>query len=96
MGEESDDETAIMIKRPFVRNADGNPVAVPCPECRGKGVVTPPRTMLNLFPAPITCPTCEGSTFATRGHVSTDQPSPISASGMRMTLTGSTLNREKS
>jgi len=63
MGEENDDEIAIMIKRPFIRNAEGEPVGVPCQACQGKGVIPPPITA--FWRQPETCPTCQGSTFAT-------------------------------
>src|SRR3990167_11170567 len=46
-GEDSgEDEVAIMIKVPFIRDSDGNPVPVPCPACKGKGTQRP---MLGAF-----------------------------------------------
>ena len=61
-GDEEDDDVAIMIKRPFIRDADGMPVAVPCPTCQGQGSMRGP----DPFTAPVLCPDCEGSTFATQ------------------------------
>ena len=40
MGEESNnDETAIMVKVPFIRDKHGEPIPVPCPVCQGQGTV---------------------------------------------------------
>ena len=64
VGEEHDDEIAIMIKRPFIRNGDGQPEGVPCPICRGRGEIAPP--LWNPFIGPKPCPACEGTTFATQ------------------------------
>jgi hypothetical protein len=65
MGEENDDETAIMLKVPFVRDGDGNPVPVPCPQCKGTGEV---RT-IRSFGALIPCPVCQGSKQATKDNM---------------------------
>src|SRR3990167_1663844 len=54
VGEEHDDEIAIMLKRPFIRNGDGQPIAVPCPICRGRGEIAPPPW--NPFTGPKPCP----------------------------------------
>ena len=63
MGEEHDDEIAIMLKRPFIRNGDGQPIAVPCQVCQGKGEI--PGPLWNPFIGPSQCPACQGTTFAT-------------------------------
>ena len=64
MGEENDDETAIMIRRPFIRGAEGEPVAVPCQTCEGTGTIPAPLAM--FWRGPATCGTCQGSRFATK------------------------------
>ena len=69
MGEENDDETAIMLKKPFIRNKDGEPVKVPCPACGGSGQERPEGLVGSVtayFSAPKTCRVCEGSKDATR------------------------------
>lgn len=67
MGEEKDDETAIMIRRPFVHDEEGNPIPVPCPQCQGKGAVPGPKVWWSILqPAPVDCPACKGDGFARR------------------------------
>ena len=63
MGEDSDDEVAVMIKRPFIRLPDGTPVPVACQTCEGKGQVASSRwnPLAGLMP----CPACQGTRFAT-------------------------------
>lgn len=69
-GEEDDDESAIMIKRPFIRGEGGIPEAVPCPACQGKKVIEQTGlSRLNIFAKPQTCPECEGSGFATEENM---------------------------
>jgi hypothetical protein len=63
--EESDDEIAIMIRRPFVRDADGNPVAIPCPTCKGLGVRRGPLARIMRRGSTV-CDACKGSGFATK------------------------------
>lgn len=67
MGEENDDETAIMIRRPFIRR-NGEPVPVPCPHCHGVGVMPAPILARLFNPAARgeQCQSCEGLGFATR------------------------------
>lgn len=66
--DEGEDETAIMIKRPFILQ-QGMPVGVPCPQCLGKGAI--PRSIVgrifNYQNEP--CPACKGSTFATKENM---------------------------
>src|SRR3990167_4472974 len=64
VGEEHDDEIAIMLKRPFIRNGDGQPIAVPCQVCKGKGEI--PGPLWHPFIGPTQCPACKGTTFATK------------------------------
>jgi hypothetical protein len=64
MGEDDDDEIAIMIKRPFVRAAEGEPVAVPCPVCRGEGHVR--QSAWNPLAPMGVCPACQGTRVATK------------------------------
>lgn len=70
MGEENDDETAIMLKRPFVYDEEDNPVAVPCPVCQGQGQVPGPRTILRPIQPPLVmCSECQGAMFATKKNM---------------------------
>ncbi len=69
MGEDHDDEISIILKTPFVRDKDGNPVPVPCPTCQGQGVVAPPRSVTNWFPVSQTCSACQGLKQATRENM---------------------------
>lgn len=66
MDGETEEESAIILKVPFVRGRDGLPVPVPCPACQGRGQVRPPRTFRAPFPQAQTCPACEGDRMATR------------------------------
>ena len=74
MGEENDDETAIMLKVPFTRDADGAPVPVPCPTCQGSGtqmptgMFDPALRVFGMGGQPTTCPACQGSTWATKAN----------------------------
>lgn len=71
-GEGSDDEVSIMIKVPFIRDGDGNPVAVPCPACQGKGTTRPtfgPTSIPNPFAADVPCQVCGGSKQATKQNM---------------------------
>ena len=60
--EEQGDEIGILIKRPFIRDAQGMPVAVPCPTCKGKGTIT----SWNPFVGDQPCKDCEGTGFPTK------------------------------
>ena len=65
----SEDEVAILIKVPFIRDSDGNPVPVPCPACKGKGTQRPMLGAFgvqNPFGADVPCQVCRGSKHATR------------------------------
>lgn len=64
MGEENDDETAIMLKVPFILDHEGTPEPVPCPHCKGEGLIKPP--VYKVFVAPVVCPACQGQKVATR------------------------------
>ena len=76
VGEEHDDEIAIMLKRPFIRNEDGQPIAVPCPVCQGKGEI--PGPLWNPFIGPTQCAACQGTTFATKATMpETWQEQPV-------------------
>lgn len=70
MGEESDDESAIMVNQPYVLDQDtGQPVPVPCQACQGTGQQ---QQMLlgRIFGAqPAVCHVCQGSKLATREHM---------------------------
>lgn len=66
MGEENDDETAIMLKRPFIRNAEGEPIPVPCPTCAGKGIAR--GGLLRGYQLE-TCSACRGAKFATKENM---------------------------
>ena len=68
MGEENDDETAIMVKTPFVRDEEGNPIPVPCPHCAGRGVMMGPLALIGLRP-PSVCRECQGTKVATRENM---------------------------
>lgn len=61
---ESEDDTAIMLKVPFIRGKDGQPTPVPCPVCTGSGVVR--SSTWNPFAPAEECPACHGSKQATR------------------------------
>ena len=63
-GENSDDEVAIIIKTPFIRDTEGNPVPVPCPACKGTGAQR--QTTWNPFAGMVACQTCRGSKQATK------------------------------
>lgn len=74
MGEEDDAEQAIMLKTPFIRDKDGNPQAVPCPDCQGSGIQkSAGETILNLatlgLRAPSPCKACEGTKIATKENM---------------------------
>ena len=73
MGEENDDETAVMIKVPFIRDEEGNPVAVPCPTCQGQGVAIPKtlpeRAAALMGRPPRACDACQGTKQATRENM---------------------------
>ena len=80
MGEENDDETAIMIKRPFYYDEEENPVPVPCATCRGAGIVqnSEPhwrfgrvnvRNSERTTSLPIVCPGCNGTHLATKENM---------------------------
>lgn len=71
MGEENDDETAIMLKTPFIRDEDGNPVPVPCPDCQGEGQVPGAMGAIRQFfgSPPQVCPTCQGLKQATKANM---------------------------
>lgn len=67
-----DDEVAIMIKVPFIRDAEGTPVPVPCPTCHGTGTQRPtlgPTRLPNPFAADVPCATCRGSRQATKANM---------------------------
>ena len=72
-GEDSEDEVSIMIKVPFTRDEDGNPVAVPCPACKGTGTQRPMMVTALGIPNPfmpdVTCQTCGGSRHATKQNM---------------------------
>lgn len=73
MGEDNDDETSIMIKQPFVRGKDGEPVPVPCPACQGTGEQQAAPSGLARFnpfaqPQAETCRECQGSKLATKDN----------------------------
>ena len=59
-----EDEVAIMIKVPFIRDRDGNPVPVPCPACHGEG--TQRSSGWNPFAPPQPCRVCQGQKQATK------------------------------
>jgi len=61
MGEENDDETAIMLKVPFIYDEDQVPTPVPCPACQGTGGL-----VLQFGGLPTTCPACQGIRMATK------------------------------
>ncbi len=70
LGEENDDETAIMIKRPFIRDDEGEPIAVPCQTCGGTGKVDgrAPAVPGSAVPGVRTsqvCSDCDGGKWAT-------------------------------
>ena len=56
LGMDDGDERSVMIKQPFVRNADGVPEPAPCPTCQGEGAIA--RSPLQ---PPVPCPTCQGT-----------------------------------
>jgi hypothetical protein len=59
--EESDDEEAVMLRRPFTRDKNGAPQPVPCPMCQGRKEIAP------LAPGGSTeCPACRGEGVAVR------------------------------
>src|SRR3990167_6701477 len=64
-GEEHDDETAIMLKVPFIRDPEGQPIPVPCPACQGTGV----DRGLDPSAGPSTCPECRGLKWATKANM---------------------------
>lgn len=67
-GEDSgEDEVAILIKVPFIRDGDGNAVAVPCPACHGTGQQKP--SIWNPFTPKVTCQVCGGSRHATKQNM---------------------------
>jgi hypothetical protein len=85
MGEEHDDETAIMLKRPFVRDPDGEPIPVPCELCEGKGAIKR-SSGWSLLPISVSapCPACESTGFATKDNMPEtfevpgfDEPQPV-------------------
>jgi hypothetical protein len=65
--DEEDEDIAIMLKRPFIRDADGMPVAVPCPACAGTGRVR--GSTWNWLASQTTCGECEGSGFASKQNM---------------------------
>ena len=69
MTDDADEETAIMLKTPFVKSEDGMPVPVPCPTCGGQRQVTQfvREPTWNPIPVPrrVSCPDCEGRGTAT-------------------------------
>jgi hypothetical protein len=70
LAEESDDEQAIMIRRPFILGPDGIPVAVPCQTCQGQGMILPAIDPMNPeLRGSIVCPDCEGGKFATKENM---------------------------
>lgn len=68
--DDKDEETAIMLKVPFVHDADGNPVPVPCPKCQGQKTV--PGSLWNPFVGSMTCPVCHGTGWATKDNMPPD------------------------
>lgn len=64
--EETDDETAIMLKQPFVRDEEGNPVPVPCPACKGSGQKPMHKVMQMVGAQPEPCELCQGQKLATK------------------------------
>lgn len=70
MGEEHEDEAAVMIKVPFYLDADGAPQPVPCPACQGAGVTMQRANRWNplSLPAPVPCAECHGSKVATKAN----------------------------
>ncbi len=65
-GEDHEAEQAIMIKRPFILNDEGMPVAVPCPVCQGEGRVS--GGLMKLY-QPMACPECKGGRYATKENM---------------------------
>lgn len=67
-GEDSgEDEVAILIKVPFIRDGEGNPVPVPCPACQGTGQQK--QSTWNPFAPPVACQVCGGSKQATKQNM---------------------------
>ena len=59
VGEEDDDESAVLLKVPFTRDEKNRPVPAPCPHCGGIG-------FHQQLDQQITCPACQGSGVAPR------------------------------
>lgn len=66
--ENTEDEVAIIIKTPFIRDGDGNPVPVPCPACKGSGQQSPAPGD-PFAPVGAVCPACQGSAQATKANM---------------------------
>ena len=67
-GEDSgEDEVAILIKVPFTRDEDGQPVPVPCPTCQGTGQQK--QSTWNPFAPMAPCQVCGGSKQATKQNM---------------------------
>ena len=70
-GRDDEHEIAIMIKRPFIRGKEGEPEAVPCPRCEGRGTVDTGAALLGLRLTRRVeeCPACKGGLFATEQNM---------------------------
>ena len=66
-GENSEDEVAIIIKTPFIRDGEGNPVPIPCQACKGTGQQR--STTWNPFTPMVSCQVCGGSKHATKENM---------------------------
>jgi len=65
-GEDHEDETAILLKVPFILDHEGTPIPVACPTCKGAGEV---RSGIMEFYQLQACPACHGNKQATKENM---------------------------